>query len=406
MVAAMREMKESGSSWVGVIPSNWEMLRGKYVFEQKSDRGNTKSLVLLSPTQNYGVIPQDLYEELSGFSAVKLNEKTNLNDLKAVHKGAFVISLRSFQGGFEYSEYEGVVSPAYQVFYPSVKVNEGYYKYLFKDKSFIEKMNSYTMSLRDGKNIAFADFGRTYIPQPPIDEQKHISNYLDKKCANIDSITDDIEEQIKTLEEYKTSIITNIVNVGKMVRFKYIATIRSNLVNPSNYLSYLQIGPDSIEKNTGKLIIERTVEEAAVDSWNHLFFKGQIIYSKIRPVLNKVIIAPYDGLCSADMYPIETKQNTRFLKYAMLSSRFVYQVDMITRDRIKMPKINQDELGNIKVLIPELDEQDRIADYLDGKCAEIDKVIADKRKLLTLLDEYKKSLIYEYVTGKKEVPAT
>ena len=106
------------------------------------------------------------------------------------------------------------------------------------------------------------------------------------------------------------------------------------------------------------------------------------------------------------MYPIETKQNTRFLKYAMLSSRFVYQVDMITRDRIKMPKINQDELGNIKVLIPELDEQDRIADYLDGKCAEIDKVIADKRKLLTLLDEYKKSLIYEYVTGKKEVPAT
>ena len=143
----MREMRDSGSSWVGVIPSNWEMLRGKYVFEQKSDRGNTKSLVLLSPTQNYGVIPQDLYEELSGFSAVKLNEKTNLNDLKAVHKGAFVISLRSFQGGFEYSEYEGVVSPAYQVFYPSVKVNEGYYKYLFKDKSFIEKMNSYKSRL-------------------------------------------------------------------------------------------------------------------------------------------------------------------------------------------------------------------------------------------------------------------
>lgn len=115
-VAAMREMKDSGSEWVGRIPSDWEMMRGKDIFYQVTNKGNNKNLVLLSPTQNYGVIPQELYEELSGFSTVKLNEKTDLNLLKTVHKGAFVISLRSFQGGFEYSEYEGVVSPAYQVY--------------------------------------------------------------------------------------------------------------------------------------------------------------------------------------------------------------------------------------------------------------------------------------------------
>ena len=107
------------------------------------------------PVASGALISQDMYEELSGFSAVKLNEKTDFNTLKTVHKGAFVISLRSFQGGFEYSEYEGVVSPAYQVFYPTIPVYDGYYKYLFKTQIFIDKMNSYTMSLRDGKNIAF-----------------------------------------------------------------------------------------------------------------------------------------------------------------------------------------------------------------------------------------------------------
>jgi type I restriction enzyme S subunit len=126
-----KEMKDSGIQWAGTIPENWKIEKGKYCFKQQSHKGNKESSVLLSPTQKYGVIPQDMYEELSGFTAVKLNENINLNQLKTVHKGAFVISLRSFQGGFEYSEYEGVVSPAYQVFYPSVPVCDFYYKYLF-----------------------------------------------------------------------------------------------------------------------------------------------------------------------------------------------------------------------------------------------------------------------------------
>lgn len=153
------EMKDSGIEWVGMIPDTWCMLKGKYLFAQRSTRGNAVSLQLLSPTQRFGVIPQALYEELTGMNAVKLNENVDLSQMKTIHKGDFCISLRSFQGGFEYSEYEGVVSPAYQVFYPTVKVVRGYYKYLFKEKGFIEKMNSYTMTLRDGKNIAFADFG-------------------------------------------------------------------------------------------------------------------------------------------------------------------------------------------------------------------------------------------------------
>lgn len=211
------EMRDSGSEWVGMIPIAWKMQKSKYLFAQRSMRGNSISLELLSPTQKFGVIPQTVYEELTGMSAVKLNEKTNLALMKTIHKGDYCISLRSFQGGFEYSEYEGVVSPAYQVFCPIVKIADGYYKYLFKEKGFIEKMNSYTMTLRDGKNIAFADFGNTYIPYPPVEEQEKIAEYLDRKCSEIDAIIGQKNEQLSTLEAYKKSLIYEYVTGKKAV---------------------------------------------------------------------------------------------------------------------------------------------------------------------------------------------
>ena len=211
-------MKDSGIAWLGVQPIQWQHFKGKYIFTQRNERGNRKELQLLSPTQNYGVIPQSLYEELSGMSAVKLNERIDLALLKTIHKGDFCISLRSFQGGFEYSSYEGVVSPAYQVFYPTKKICDGYYKYLFKEKSFIAVMNSYTLSLRDGKNIAFSDFGNTVIPYPPLEEQQRIADYLDKKCREIEEIIADKQSQIETLESYKKSLIYEYVTGKKEVR--------------------------------------------------------------------------------------------------------------------------------------------------------------------------------------------
>lgn len=209
-------LKES-SVWFCEIPREWSVVKGKYVFAQRNNRGNNITLQLLSPTQKYGVIPQEMYEELSGMNAVKLNDSTNYALLKTIHKGDYCISLRSFQGGFEYSEYEGVVSPAYQVFYPIVNVDRGYYKYLFKEKGFIEVMNSYTMSLRDGKNIAFDDFGNTFIPVPPIDEQKAIAEYLDSKCSEIEQAIADKKAQLDTLDDYKKSLIYEYVTGKKEV---------------------------------------------------------------------------------------------------------------------------------------------------------------------------------------------
>ena len=209
--------RKDSKVWYGQIPSEWKELKGKYVFKQRNDRGNNVCLQLLSPTQKYGVIPQDKYEELTGMNAVKLNDSTNYALLKTIHKGDYCISLRSFQGGFEYSEYEGVVSPAYQVFYPIITIADGYYKYLFKEKGFIDVMNSYTMSLRDGKNIAFDDFGDTFIPVPPLDEQQEIADYLDNKCAEIEQIIADKKSQIETLDGYKKSLIYEYVTGKKEV---------------------------------------------------------------------------------------------------------------------------------------------------------------------------------------------
>lgn len=211
------EMRGSGIQWIGNMPSSWSVLKGKYMFAQRSLRGNSIELQLLSPTQKFGVIPQTRYEELSGMNAVKLSEKADLSLFKTIHKGDFCISLRSFQGGFEYSEYEGVVSPAYQVFYPTVEIADGYYRYLFKEQGFIEKMNSYTMTLRDGKNIAFSDFGNTYIPYPPLTEQSEIAAYLNSKCAQINALITEKHQQLATLDEYKKSLIFEYVTGKKEV---------------------------------------------------------------------------------------------------------------------------------------------------------------------------------------------
>lgn len=211
------EMKDSGIEWLNVQPVKWRHIKGKYLFKQRNDRGNNIELQLLSPTQNYGVIPQSKYEELSGMSAVKLNDRINLQVLKTIHRGDFCISLRSFQGGFEYSNYEGVVSPAYQVFYATIPICDGYYRYLFKESSFIGVINSYTISLRDGKNIAFSDFANTYLPYSPLSEQKEIADYLDNKCAQVDELISAKQLQIETLESYKKSLIYEYVTGKKEV---------------------------------------------------------------------------------------------------------------------------------------------------------------------------------------------
>lgn len=420
----MRATKNSGFEWIGEIPTSWELYKGKYMFTQRNLRGNTIELQLLSPTQKYGVVPQSVYEDRSGMNAVKLNENANLSALKTIHKGDFCISLRSFQGGFEYSEYEGVVSPAYQVFYPVVKVARGYYKYLFKDSGFIEKMNSYTMTLRDGKNIAFADFGNTYIPCPPVDEQQRIADFLDAKCAEIDALTADIQTQIDTLEQYKRSVITETVTKGlnpdaemKDSGIQWVGQMPLAWdAVPNKYLMYkvknicpVYNGEDILSLTTNGVIIRDLNGGGKMPT----SFDG---YQKVTP--GNLLMCLFDidvtprciglvknfGLTS----PAYSQFVMRTGAYAPYYYYYYLMVDY-TKELLHMSKnlrhsLTEDQLGAIKAPNPPYEEQDQIAEFLDKECVEISRVIEDKNKQLATLDEYKKSLIFEYVTGKKEVP--
>ena len=422
----MRTTKNSGFEWIGEIPTSWELYKGKYMFTQRNLRGNTIELQLLSPTQKYGVVPQSVYEDRSGMNAVKLNKNANLSALKTIHKGDFCISLRSFQGGFEYSEYEGVVSPAYQVFYPVVKVARGYYKYLFKDSGFIEKMNSYTMTLRDGKNIAFADFGNTYIPCPPVDEQQRIADFLDTKCAEIDALTADIQTQIDTLEQYKRSVITETVTKGldpnaemKDSGIEWVEQMPMswNTV-PNKYLMYkiksicpIYNGENILSLTTNGVIIRDLNGGGKMPT----SFDG---YQKIVP--GNLLMCLFDidvtprciGLIKD--YGLTSPAYSQFaMKDEAYAPYYYYYYLMVdyTKELLHMAKnlrhsLTEDQLGAIKVPRPPYDEQIQIAEYLDSKCSEINQVIADKNNQLATLDEYKKSLIFEYVTGKKGVPAS
>ena len=422
----MREMKDSGIEWIGIIPASWELYRGKHMFTQRNLRGNTIKLQLLSPTQKYGVIPQSVYEERSGMNAVKLNENANLSTLKTIHKGDFCISLRSFQGGFEYSEYEGVVSPAYQVFYPVAKVARGYYKYLFKECGFIEKINSYTMTLRDGKNIAFADFGNTYIPCPPVDEQQRIANFLDAKCAEIDALTADIQTQIDTLEQYKRSVITETVTKGLnpdaemkdsgnqywgkipinwyLSDIKYLFEIVKRIAGKEGYdiLSVTQKGIKikDISNNEGQV---------AESYANYQFvYPGDFVMNHMDLLTGWVDCSKLFGVTSPDyrVFKLRNKNNSlNYYKYIMQTcymNRIFYSlgqgVSYLGRWRLQTSSFN-----NFMVPVPPVEVQESIANYLDKKCTEIDACIDDKQRQLEILAEYKKTLIFEYVTGKKEV---
>lgn len=149
------------------------------------------------------------------------------------------------------------------------------------------------------------------------------------------------------------------------VRLLSVVDIATNLVQPSDYLDYPHIAPDNIEKGTGKLLAFHTVEQDKVSSVNHLFFTGQVLYSKIRPLLRKAVLAPFDGLCSADMYPLNTNINKKYLLYYLLSDGFNFQIAEAMSSRVKMPKINQTELMKVLLPLPPLAEQERIVERLE-----------------------------------------
>lgn len=421
------EMKDSGVEWIGKMPIGWKVIRNKALFEEVNERcGASPNLTLLSVSEYYGVAPRA--EKIA--EDEMLTRAESLEGYKICHKNDIVMNIMlAWKRSQGVSQYDGIVSPAYCVFRrkDDAPIDMRYIHYLIRTDRYADEYKCHSTGIIDSRLRLYPDkFLALESHVPPLSEQTAIAAYLDEKCATIDAIVTEAKASIEEYKSWKASVIFETVTKGlnpnaemkdsgvewigeiqkgwNLMPFGKIASIKACLVPPKEYPLLPQISPDNIEKGSARLLQNyKTVQESGVISWNHHFYKGQIIYSKVRPTLNKLFLAQFEGLCSADMYPIETTQDARYLVYAMLSGYFVQQVAAITANRVKMPKINKQELSKITVLLPPLSEQASIVSYLDRKCLLIDGVIAEKEDLIRELENYKRSLIFEVVTGKRRV---
>ena len=417
----MREMKDSGVQWIGEIPIEWAIDNPKYHFTQRKDRAK-QGMVQLTASQKYGVITQTEYMEKTGANIVTVQKDFDI--LKLVCAGDFVIHMRSFQGGLEYSEKTGSISSAYIMLIPHNTIREPrYYKWFFKSSNYIDALSSTSNLVRDGQAMRWANFIQLPILFPPADEQQRIADFLDAKCAEIDALTADIQAQIDTLEQYKRSIITETVTKGlnqnaemKDSGIEWVEQMPMswNTV-PNKYLMYkiksicpIYNGENILSLTTNGVIIRDLNGGGKMPT----SFDG---YQKIVP--GNLLMCLFDidvtprciglikdfGLTSPAYSQFAMKDGA----YAPYYYYYYLMVDY-TKELLHMAKnlrrsLTEDQLGAIKAPRPPYDEQIQIAEYLDNKCSEINQVIADKNNQLSTLDKYKKSLIFEYVTGKKEV---
>ena len=209
------EMKDSGIKWIGKIPINWQAVNPRWLFAQRKDRAK-KGMEQYTASQKYGVISQKDYMNRIGGSIVTVQKDFDI--LKMVCEGDFVIHMRSFQGGLEYSKHTGSISSAYVMLIPQKNTGEcRYFKWLFKSASYINALQSTSNLIRDGQAMRYSNFIQIIIPYPPLNEQQQIADYLDSKCSEIDAIIADKKRQRGILADYKKSLIYEYVTGKKEV---------------------------------------------------------------------------------------------------------------------------------------------------------------------------------------------
>lgn len=422
----MREMKDSGISWVGEIPKEWEIGRIGGLYELRNQKVSDKDFIPLSVTMK-GILPQ-----------LETAAKTNDGDnRKLVRKGDFAINSRSDRrGSCGISDYDGSVSLINTILKPRNQMNARYYNWLFHTPLFADEFYKWGHGIVDDLwTTNWGEMKKISIPAPSLNEQQRIAEFLDIECGKIDGLKEDIQAQIDTLEQYKRSVITEAVTHGLnpsapmkdsgipwvdevpqnwgIRRVKYIATClkkgngitKEDIVEDGDTLC-IRYGEIYTKYNLSFFECTTRTNKERISSKQY-FTQGDILFAGTGELIeeigkNIVYLGTGDCLAGGDIIILKHKQNARYLNYA-LNSECVQAQKSCNKAKLKVVHISAFEIGNIKIALPPLDEQQEIADYLDNKCAEIEQIIADKKTQIETLDGYKKSLIYEYVTGKKEV---
>ncbi|HDR7988993.1 restriction endonuclease subunit S [Bacillus cereus] len=420
-----RKMKDSKIEWIGAIPSYWKVVPSNLFFYNSSKKveGNVEQL---TASQKYGVISQSRFMKLESQMPV---QKRDLSDLKQVDKGDFVISLRSFQGGLEIAQESGGITPAYTVLKEKTKQTyAGYYKYFFKSEMYIQALRGTVLdTIRDGKAIRFSNFSMVPIVLPPLNEQKKIVEVLDEKTKTINNIISDTQQSIEELKKYKQSLITEAVtkglnrNVGikdseiewigempkewNLVKVNRLFAIKKNIANQNGYdvLSVTQSGlkVKDITRNEGQM--------AADYSKYQIVKPKDFVMNHMDLLTGWIDIAAQEGVTSPDYRVFYTKDielvSIEFYLYVFqicYTNRIFYGLGQGVSNLGRW-RLQTDKFLNFYLPLPPINEQQEIVKFLNGKLVEINSMIEQKKDLLGELEQYKKSLIYECVTGKKEM---
>ena len=432
-------MKQSGIDWIGEIPDDWKTRQIRYLFSLRDER-NYKPLSevnLISVYTDKGVLQHSDIEQTTG------NKAQNADGYKHVYKNDLVVNIiLCWMGALGISDFDGVTSPAYDVYAPKDlnTILPKYYHYLFRTPQFNGKCYTEGRGIMQMRWRTYSsEFKSIKVPLPPKVTQQRIAEYLDSKCAQIDSI---IEESKKSIEEYKAwkqSVIFEAVTgknlnckkkdsgiewIGEipegweMKRLKNLFDFGKGLpITKENLketgVSVISYGQIHSKQNSGTRIddsLKRFVDESyLISNSNSLVHKSDFIFADTSEDLEgcgncvyvdeeQTLFAGYHTI----IFSSKIKQSNKYLAYLFKTDAWRNQI----RSRcngVKLFSITKRILSNVNVILPPIAEQESIAKMLDSKCAQIDSLIAEKESLIADLTEYKKSLIFEVVTGKRSV---
>lgn len=422
-----RKLKDSGVEWIGDIPEGWKIARVKNMFYRKKEKAEQENPVVLSLARS-GVKIRDI-------STNEGQIAENYENYNPVQAGDFLINPMDLYSGANcnVSEVEGVISPAYINLRVLGLNNAKYFDYYFKTQYWGMVLFSH------GKGVSFENrwtinnetLMNYFIPLPKEFEQSKIASFLDFTINQIDSIIERTKETINNYKSLKQSIITEVVTKGvyrnivmkessligvammpkewKITSLKRIAYIRYGLGQPpAQSLEGLPI-IRATNVDAGKIIVKNMIYAQLKDiqtAKDVILSEGDIIIVRSGAYAGDVgyINEEWAGsIAGYDMILSIRENNSKFIMYTLLSAYVLDNQIMLMRMRAAQPHLNAEEVGSLKIVLPSLGEQNEIVQYLDKKCEDIDSLIRQKQKLVEEIEYYKKSLIFECVTGKREV---
>lgn len=414
----MKEMKHSGAKWIGEIPTSWQSDKLKYHLRRKEPK-NPGNMIVLSLYRELGIIPKDSRDDNHN----QTSEDTS--KYKYIKPGNFVVNkMKAWQGSVAVSDYEGIISPAYYVyeFIDNIYFKR-YFHYLLRG-CYKDEFMRLSGGMRVGQwDLSSEDLENTLVIIPPIDEQKKIADFLDKKCAEIDDLIADIQNQIDTLEQYKKSTVIETVTNGlnanvamkdsetqwigkipeswKCVRGKYILkNISKPIRDDDGVITCFRDGEVTLRskrREEGFTMADKEIGYQGIDV-------GDLVVHGMDGFAGAIGISDSRGKASPVLNVLETKQNKKYIMYFLRSMAYgdVF-LAMATGIRVRSCDLRWNKLAELFYPIPPIEEQAKIVEYIDNILEETNCIIASKKEQIATLEAYKKSVIYEYVTGKKEV---